>query len=285
MKSQFSPDLNPPNPDTEYYGSKFTKCKGWTLLHKLVFFPDLLQDYLSRNPRVDINVKNIKGWTPLALACRNSNTDSNVKTVKFLLDNGADINVNDNIGRTPLMYACRYSNTGSNVETVQLLLDNGADVNSKNNEGWTPLALACGNSNTDSNVQTVKLLLDRGADVNLKNNGWSPLMLACRYINTDSNVEAVQLLLDRGEDVNVKNNSGRSPLMLLLENKQSERALIIRLIEMKCETDCLHDKHNTVLSKILLEERKTFKSRISDMQAFRHSSASKLFEYWVTKYM
>jgi ankyrin repeat protein len=247
LKTQFTANLSPPNPDTEYYGSKLTKCKGWTLLHKLVFFPDILQDYLSINPRSDINAKNINGWTPLALACRNSNTDSN-------------------------------------VETVQLLLDNGADVNSKNNEGWTPLALACRNSNTDSNVETVKLLLDRGADVNSKTNeGWTPLALACRYSNTDS-VQTVKFLLDNGADVNLK-NYGWSPLMLLLENKQSERALIIRLIEMKCDTDCLYDKHNTVLSKILLEERNVFKSRISDMQAFKHSSASKLFEHLVMDYM
>jgi ankyrin repeat protein len=261
VKSQFSSDLTLPNPDTEYYCSKLTKCKGWTLLHKLVFFPDLLQDYLSRNPRVDINVKNIKRWSPLALACRNSNTDSNVETVKLLLDNGADVNSKQDDGWTPLTLACRYSNTDSNVQTVKLLLDNGADVNLKNNVGWTPLMSACRYSNATSNVETVQLLLDNGADVNSKTvNGWTPLASACRNSNTDSNVQTVQLLLDRGADVNSKTNDGWTPLELACILGDTET------IKLLLDNGAKPEKFQTKakICDILLEEREIFKYKGCD---------------------
>lgn len=137
--------------------------------------------------------------------------NGNVEKIKLLLENGADVNAKDDKGWTPLMMASRHSNTSSNIETVNLLLQNGADVNAKQNTGWTPLMLASRYSNTDSNIQTVKLLLQNGADVNLKNNdGWTPLKLASK----NSNTETVKLLLENDANVNLKNNNGNTALML-----------------------------------------------------------------------
>ena len=63
-----------------------------------------------------------------------------VKTCKYLLENGTDTNEKDNRGRTPLIYA---SNHGF-LEIVQMLLVHGADINDKESQnGQTALMYAC----------------------------------------------------------------------------------------------------------------------------------------------
>ena len=58
-------------------------------------------------------------------------------------------------GRTQLMTTCRYSNTNSNIETVKLLLDAGANIDLQNSNGWTALMLACRYSNTHTMINIV----------------------------------------------------------------------------------------------------------------------------------
>ena len=87
------------------------------------------------NYNMDINLKSKNGYTALMLASKYSNTESNIETVKLLLDNGADINLKNCNGNSALMLASKYLNTDSNIETIKLLLDNGADIDVKNNNG------------------------------------------------------------------------------------------------------------------------------------------------------
>ena len=96
------------------------------------------------------------------------------------------------------MIACRYSNTESNLETVKLLLNcPNIDTNKQSNGGWTALMIACGYSNTDSNLETVKLLLNcPNIDINKQSNGgWTALMLSCKYYNNSSSMKTIELLL------------------------------------------------------------------------------------------
>ncbi len=78
------------------------------------------------------------------------------------------MNDKDNYGDTALILATSLSNTESNVETVKLLIDNGADVNIRGNDGWTALMYATCNFQ-NSNIETAKLLLDSGADIQITN--------------------------------------------------------------------------------------------------------------------
>jgi ankyrin repeat protein len=72
--------------------------------------------------------------TPLILAIRSTNYDTNYKEVQRLLAEGADVNEPDNYGTTPLMAA-----VGASFPIFELILGSGADVNAQNNEGWTAL--------------------------------------------------------------------------------------------------------------------------------------------------
>ena len=102
-------------------------------------------------------------WTPLMLSCRYSNTDSNIETVKLLLDSKADINFTTYDKWTPLMLSCRFSTCDSNTDTVKLLLDNKADINLQSDSGASALTLSCDHIN--KNLITIKVLLNYGADV------------------------------------------------------------------------------------------------------------------------
>jgi ankyrin repeat protein len=63
--------------------------------------------------------------------------------------------------------ASRNSSKDSNIETVKLLLDYKADVNLKNNDGWTSLMMA-DESSTEINLDVINLLIDYNSPINLK---------------------------------------------------------------------------------------------------------------------
>ncbi len=94
---------------------------------------------------------NPPGWTPLAYAATNGNTD----VVRYLLEIGAKPNALSANGTSPLMMAVR----GGHVETVDLLLANGADVDLRNQNGASALDWA-----TRGGFYTIeKALIKRGA--------------------------------------------------------------------------------------------------------------------------
>ena len=173
---------------------------GWTILHLYARFANnsdilILQEILKRP--LNINIQEPAGWTALMIACRHSNIDSSVETVKILLDAKCDVNLKNKDEWTALMIACRYSNTDSSLETVKILLDANCDINLQNKDEWTALMMACHYSNTDSSLETVKILLNANCDVNLQNNeDLTALMIAVKYANTTSNLETVKLLND-----------------------------------------------------------------------------------------
>lgn len=167
MDTQFI-DLTPPNPSDRYYCDKMTSTSGWSHLMKLVLM-------VKKNPEAMMIIKSLiidknklskynnAGQTALMIACANSNTYSNIETVKMLIDAGADVNFRNNRNITALFKSCQYSNTSSNVETVKMLIDAGADVNvTELIFGYTPLIMSC----EINDVETAKMLIESGADVN-----------------------------------------------------------------------------------------------------------------------
>ena len=235
MNDQFKNEPLEKQPDLNkiYHTSPHSESAGLTYLMKLVLCTknnieslNIIKGILG-NESSDINRQNTKGWTALMIACRNSNTNSNMETIKLLLEHSdIDINKQNNEGWTALMLACRYSNTDSNMETIKLLLEHSdIDINKQNNGGWTALMMACRYSNTESNIETIKLLLENiNTDINKQDNeGWTALMLACRYSNTESNIETVKLLLGHPDiDVNKQDNEGWTALMMACRNSNTE---------------------------------------------------------------
>ena len=80
---------------------------------------------------VDVNVKDIRGDTPLHVAASNGHKE----IADLLITNGADVNAKSMMGLTPLNLA----SLRGHKEIAELLIGGGADVDSVDNFGNTPL--------------------------------------------------------------------------------------------------------------------------------------------------
>lgn len=88
---------------------------------------------LTKEPAL-LNVKNVRGSTPLHLAAINPDGTA----IAALLQAGAEVNVADEEGFTPLHMAAFHRQ----ADHALLLLEAGADVNAKTAAGRTPLSMA-----------------------------------------------------------------------------------------------------------------------------------------------
>ena len=111
-------------------------------------------DFLSNNPKVDINARAKNGDSALMIASYLGKMD----IAQSLIASKAKVNQD---GWTALHYA---SVTG-HVEIVELLLKNGAKVNALSPNATTPLMMAT----RSGKLELVKILLQNGANVSLKN--------------------------------------------------------------------------------------------------------------------
>lgn len=186
---------------------------------------------------LDINSKNLFGYSPLQYAV--SNPDCSLDVIKMLLERGASIDLIDNYGNSALHHTLRKSN----YAVIELLIARGADVNIVNNDGDSPLNHAVSNSkwdafNLNSNLggnncvklDVVKLLLDHKPDVNLKNNfGDSPLHYAVN--NCICKQDLVKLLLKRGTNLNLVNNAGDSSLHRAIGSCEINPRVVMLLLD------------------------------------------------------
>ena len=80
---------------------------------------DLAQMQTLLAQRIDINARNVQGWTSLHLAA----SSGDIALVELLLRYGADVNAPSNVGATPLDHAITY---GRKKEVAELLSAHGA---------------------------------------------------------------------------------------------------------------------------------------------------------------
>ena len=86
----------------------------------------------------------------------------NIKSVKFLMENGADVNTQNEKGITALMLASRFGH----IETVKFLIEKGANVNIRDTHDKSAFLYARDNNNKDIQM----LLLKQGASARPINN-------------------------------------------------------------------------------------------------------------------
>lgn len=79
----------------------------------------------------------------------------NIKSVNFLIENGADVNTQNEKGITALMLASRFGH----IETVKFLIEKGANVNIRDIHDMSAFLYARDNNNEDIQM----LLLKKGA--------------------------------------------------------------------------------------------------------------------------
>jgi ankyrin repeat protein len=175
--------------------------------------------------KADPNVKDRQGRSPLWGA-----VETDLETVKLLLDKGADVNARDQINSSPLLWAAGFGKP----ETVGFLITKGADVKATDDNGWTPLIWAAGLGQP----QTVELLVKAGADLKAadKQTGDTPLLRGART----GKVESLKILIDAGADISAKNKLGQTSLHLAAASGSPEKVAI--LLAAKADPAALDDK-------------------------------------------
>lgn len=112
--------------------------QGDTPLHEAVSNENFaVVKYLMQEQKVQKEVKNLMGFTPLHIACSFSSHD----ITEYLAIQKAGLNEKNNEGDTPLHIAAR-----TDAKLVTILLKSHADISIRNNKGETPLDVAKHNS-------------------------------------------------------------------------------------------------------------------------------------------
>jgi len=125
--------------------------------------------YLVKDAKVDIDVKDSRGWTPLFAAAAHNQKDA----LETLVDLGANRSLTDTAGGTALHAAA----TGYNPATAEVLTNIGLSVDAADAKGMTPLHIAIQHKNGNM----VKTLIGLQANVNAKaKDGTTPLAMANR---------------------------------------------------------------------------------------------------------
>ncbi|XP_054009372.1 ankyrin repeat and death domain-containing protein 1A-like isoform X1 [Hylaeus anthracinus] len=208
-----------------------TDCTGATALHHAASagHPTVITA-LSSIPRLELNVTDKKGQTPIHCAC----AEEHLEAVEILIGLGANVDAQDNEGNTPLHVATRTRHTAiaqlllkaeANTElTDQMgftplhvaasqgckgildsMIQHGAALNKQCKYGNTALHLACQNNE----VETVEILINKGVDLNCLNlRLQSPIHIAAEMGHTD----ICELLLAAGANIEQREQSGRTPL-------------------------------------------------------------------------
>lgn len=157
--------------------------------------------------RVQVNVRDIYGITPLHMAC----SRGNLAALEVLVQTpNIDLTITDNNDDSPLHEAC----LAGDPEVVEILLKamKAQDLSLflVNDELQTPLHIAC----KQGSVDIVKLILRYGFEerrnlVTACDNKYNvPLHLACE----GGNVEVVQMLLLNGADIEALKEDDVTPL-------------------------------------------------------------------------
>lgn len=162
----------------------------------------------------NINFRHPKtGTTVLTWICRKSN----VKTIEFLLENGADINAKDFDNSNPLYQAA----ISEQPENVEILIKNGADP-----------FIKVGNSNALKNSinielwEILKIILSHVDDINFNYEDRGYGLVHEAVIN--DNIELLKIMIELGANLNQKNKYGSTALSLAIYDKKTE---IIELLE------------------------------------------------------
>lgn len=169
--------------------------------------------------RVNTEISDERGWTPLMLAAFNGHDE----VIGLLIKHQANVHATDILGNTALHWAADAGQASS----AKLLVENRAGIDACNNSGVTPLLQAA----TRRHLGVVLQLIDSGANLDTAaRDGSTALHKAAAAGFT----EIVRTLLHHGADTSIKNLAGDTALTLAAKNDQ--RA-VIKILMSGSKTD------------------------------------------------
>ena len=196
-------------------------------IHDAAKSGDLADVQAELDKGVDVNAKNINGWTSLHLAAINGHNE----VAELLIFKGANVNAQSEDKKTALHTAAYWGQK----EVAELLIGKGADVNTKHDGGMTLLDFAVIYNQTEiadllrkyggghgtihgavsgGDIEAVGEFLDAGVDVDAKNDrGNTPLYAALLSMHK----EVSELLVAKGADVNIKQENGETILHQVID--------------------------------------------------------------------
>lgn len=193
---------------------------------------DIIDILLGLNhPKLDPNIINMSGLTPLMIAIQRQNVES----VKVFLASYSKNILNQNLNIIQIdiekksednedSYAIHLAAKTGNVTICKLLLEKIKNVNVKQKYGYTALHIAVSMHHT----QVVdELITDQRIDLNVQDSGgWTPLHLAAQFRFSD----IAQLLLKNSPriDVNIRTFDGKTAFDLA---SNENRVDIIKLLK------------------------------------------------------
>ena len=189
----------------------------------------MLAALIAKKAKVD--VANEFGYTPLSEAAK----QGDARMVKMLMDAGSGTEGANADGQTALMIAIK----NGDLPVFQMLIDAGAKVNVVEKvQEQTPLMWAA--AATRNAAEMVRILIAKDANVNARArfNDWpsqitsepraqshpygglTPLLYAAR----GGCLACVEALVNAGADVNLPNPEGVTPMMIALDNNNTDVA-------------------------------------------------------------
>jgi len=177
-----------------------SECIKWDTIISIIKF-------LLKQPGINVNAQNNKGYTPLMLACYKHNET----VAQLLIQHGVDVNISTYKKVTPLMMACQ----NRSFILVDLLIKHGAQVDVQNDLNSDTALIIVSRFYYSYNI-IKKLLVDGKANPNICNkDNETALTHSCN----SNNIEHIKLLVENGADINVQEGKkGLTPLMIVLGN-------------------------------------------------------------------